>query len=99
MSFVLLIGKKAAIDIQSAIDYYERQQEGLGRKFEAMLHDILMNLQMNPHYAIRYDNVRCLPMQLYPYMIHFTLDESANEIRIHAVLHTSRNPNIWRRNM
>lgn len=99
MSFVLLIGKKAAIDIQSAIDYYERQQEWLGRKFEAMLHDILMNLQMNPHYAIRYDNVRCLPMQLYPYMIHFTLDESAIEIRIHAVLHTSRNPNIWRRNM
>lgn len=97
MSFVLLIGKQAWLDVQMAIDYYENQQRGLGIKFETTLNDHLVSFKLNPFYAIRYDDVRCLPMQQYPYMIHFTLYETVSEMRIHAVLHTSRNPKIWKR--
>lgn len=95
MNYELLIGPKVLSDIQLAFHYYEEQQIGLGLEFETVLHSQFESLKINPYFTIRYDQVRCLPLQKFPYMIHYTVDESALIIRIHAVIHTSRNPQIW----
>jgi toxin ParE1/3/4 len=34
-------------------------------------------------------------MKKFPFMIHFTLDETQNFVVVHAVFHTSLNPKNW----
>lgn len=92
MNFSLKVDSRAIKDIQDAIDYYDEQLTGLGEKFESYLNKYIKTLIKNPFYQIRYDNVRCLPLKKYPYMIHFTVDEKINSVYIHSVINTSRDP-------
>ena len=73
MSFTVLIDPRAIQDIQEAIDYYDNQQIGLGKKFENELNKYLVVLEKNPFFRIRYNHVRCLPMKKFPFMVHFSI--------------------------
>lgn len=95
MAFSLVIDPKAIEDIQQAIDYYDEQQVGLGERFEATLNKHLLSLRKNPFFSLRYDQVRCLPLKKFPYMLHFTVDEENSLVTIRAVFHTSINPQNW----
>ena len=95
--FEIILEPDAFIDIQDAIDYYENEQSGLGIKFEQALNKLFLSLQKSPFYAVRYDEVKCLPMKKFPFMIHYTLDEQDFHIVVRAVLHTSLNPEKWKR--
>ncbi len=95
MDFTLVIAPKAIQDIQKAIDYYDGQQTGLGKRFEATLNKHLLILENKPFFHIRYDNVRCLPLKKFPYMIHFTINQDQKVVTVWAVFHTSLNPKKW----
>ncbi|MBW6497158.1 MAG: type II toxin-antitoxin system RelE/ParE family toxin [Bacteroidales bacterium] len=95
MVFFIEIDPKAIGDIQRAIDYYDEQQVGLGKRFESTLNKHLLTLRENPFFSIRYDQVRCLPLKKFPYMVHFTVDEENSIVTIRAVFHTSLNPQKW----
>ena len=82
--------------IQQAIDYYDEQQIGLGERFENTLNKHLIALENNPFYRIRYDNIRCLPIRKFPYMVHYTVEEVQKLIIIRAVFHTSLDPENWK---
>jgi len=75
MSFTIKIEPEAREDIQAAIEWYNEQESGLGKQFHAAVKVNLDKLRFNPYYQLRYENVRCLPMKKYPYMIHFTVEE------------------------
>lgn len=83
--------KKALKDLQNAIDYYDEQKIGLGLRFNKVIEKHFIAIIKKPHFQIRYQNVRCLPVKKFPYMIHFTVDEKTTTIHIEAILHTSRN--------
>ena len=55
----------------------------LGKYFKA--------IQKNPFYQIRYDNIRCLPLKIFPAMIHFSINEEEQLIVVHAVIGTRKN--------
>ncbi len=95
MTFSIFIDPEAIKDIQQAIDYYEEQEIGLGKRFEESLNKHLLVLEKHPFFNIRYDNVRCLPMKKFPFMLHFTVDESLKSVILRAVFHTSINPEKW----
>lgn len=92
MTYTVVIDNKALQDAQEAIDYYEEQQAGLGERFEKELNQQITLLEKNPFFRIRYDQIRCLPLNKFPYMIHFTIDEPAKTISVMAVFHTAQNP-------
>jgi toxin ParE1/3/4 len=96
MDYSILLDERASQDIQEAIDYYEDQQPGLGEKFENALNKQIQVLEKNPFFQLRYDNVHCLPVKKYPYMIHFTIDEERFLVIVRAVFHTSRDPKNWK---
>jgi hypothetical protein len=48
MAYSLVIDPKAIQDIQQAIDYYDEQQTGLGKRFESALNKRLITLEKNP---------------------------------------------------
>jgi plasmid stabilization system protein ParE len=41
-------------------------------------------------------NVRTVVLNHFPFMIHYTIDENDKAIIIAAILHTSRDPRIWK---
>lgn len=95
MGFTISIDKRAILDIQEAINYYDNQQVGLGRKFERELNKYFLALEKNPFFLVRYDHVRCLPIRKFPYMVHFSVVEDEKMVIIHAVFHTSLDIQKW----
>ena len=96
MNYSIVLDKRALNDIQQAIDYYDNESAGLGTKFENLLNQHFDKLKTNPFFQTRYDNVRCLPFKKFPYMIHYTLNESDKLIIVRAVFSTYRDPKIWK---
>lgn len=95
--YKVTISEEAALDIEDAAFYYENKSIGLGFRFSNELKTHLEGLKFNPFFEVRYENVRCLPMKNFPFMIHFTIEEKENLVNIRAVFHTSLNPKIWRK--
>lgn len=98
MNFLIKVEPEALQDIQEAIYWYDRQQPGLGRRFYDQLNIAIDRLKQNPYYQIRYRSVRCLPLAKFPFMIHYSVDETNSIIFIWAIFNTSLNPKRWMRN-
>jgi hypothetical protein len=45
--------------------------------------------------AVRYDNVRTAVLDVFPYMVHFVLDEENQMVIVSAVLHTAQDSEKW----
>ena len=86
-------------DLQDIVDYYfkESKSNKLGKRFIKIIKtqfSLLKNSAL--HYHIRYDDdVRCLPISVFPFMIHYRVNEENNSVYVEAVIHTSKNPSEW----
>ena len=96
MTFVVRIDPPALQDIQEAIDWYELQKEGLGERFYNYLEKSLKQLELNPYFQIRYSGIRCLSLLTFPFMIHYTIDQTNSIVIVRAVLNTSMSPAKWK---
>lgn len=97
MAFRIKIEPEVHQDIQEGIHHYNTQQTGLGYTFYTHIEEAFQVLKTNPFFQIRYDEVRCLPLKKYPYMIHFTVDEQNKLVVVRAVFSTLRHPEIWKK--
>jgi mRNA-degrading endonuclease RelE of RelBE toxin-antitoxin system len=96
VEYKIIIDKDALHDIQAVTDWYNTRLTGLGKKFQSQVKSQINSLKHNPNiYSIRYNEVRCLIVKKYPYMVHFKVDDKNLKVEIFAVIHTSRNPEIW----
>jgi plasmid stabilization system protein ParE len=94
--FEVVILPIAKRDIQEAALWYDKRKKGLGKKFTASIRQKMNLLKTHPFStSIRYDEIRTAVLDIFPYMMHYSVDESKKIILISAVLHTSRNPDIW----
>ncbi|MFM2306922.1 MAG: hypothetical protein RLZZ367_1591 [Bacteroidota bacterium] len=91
-SFVVTILPRAFNDIQDAVYYYESLNDGLGEKFFDEVDAYMQILGKHPFYQVRYDDVRCLPLKKFPYMIHFRVDEIQKVVYVEAVVNCYQNP-------
>jgi mRNA-degrading endonuclease RelE of RelBE toxin-antitoxin system len=96
MSFTIQIEPEVKSDIQRGIGWYNKQQPGLGEKFHSAIKEQFKYLEQNPFHQVRYDNVRCLSLATYHYMIHFTVDDKEQTVRVHGIFNTSRDPRLWK---
>lgn len=80
MSFTIKIESETIEDIQEGIDWYNKQKSGPGENFFSEVKTAINQLKIHPFFQVRYDNVRCLPLKNYPYMLHFTVHEDQNEV-------------------
>jgi plasmid stabilization system protein ParE len=90
---ILPLAKK---DIRDAALWYHKKQTGLGNRFISEVRIKVNFINENPMAcAKKYDEVRTAVLNTFPFLIHYSIDEIQNTIVITAVLHTSRNPDIW----
>lgn len=69
----------------------------MGKRFTTEVQSKVHFMKQNPKASnVRYDDVRTAILNVFPYMIHFSLDEKNKSIIILAVLYTSRNPELWK---
>ncbi|MDT8394664.1 MAG: type II toxin-antitoxin system RelE/ParE family toxin [Bacteroidales bacterium] len=93
-SIILPLAKK---DIREAALWYEERQTGLGKRFTAEVREKAHFIRQNPKASnIRYDSVRTSVLNMFPFMVHYTIEEKNKTIIVAAVLHTSRNPELWK---
>lgn len=94
--FKLIFKPLAEMDIAEAAIWYNFQRDGLGEEFLLALEAKFNEIQRNPHqFNIIYKNVRRAFPNRFPYGIFFITRE--NIIYIVAIVHTSRNPVVWKK--
>lgn len=94
--FKIKIYPEALLDIEQAADWYNKQLPGLGKRFKKQIVKQINKLATTAElHTIRYNEVRCMVINKFPFMVHFTLNNQIQEVRVFAVFHTSRSPQIW----
>jgi len=92
-----IILPSAKEDIRKAAQWYNKQQNGLGLRFLAEVRDVVRFIKQNPLASIiRYNSVRTTVLYVFPFMVHYTVDETTQTVIVIAVLHTSRDPKLWK---
>src|SRR6185312_14975529 len=76
-------------DFQSAYDWYEAKQPGLGAEFIGDFRRAYQRLHQSPSfYSVRFSNVRRLNLERFPYGLFYVLEPNA--IHLLGLLHASR---------
>lgn len=84
-------------DIKEAATWYNSNQKGLGKRFTQEVRNKVLLIRQNPKIsAVRYDDVRTTVLDVFPFMIHYTVIDEKQTVIISAVFHTSLNPDKWR---
>jgi mRNA-degrading endonuclease RelE of RelBE toxin-antitoxin system len=98
LSYHLKIDIDAFKNIQETYEWYELQLKGLGSRYKTQTKKQINKLKKDPYlFSIRYDTIRCLKIEKFPFLIHYLINESENVVTVFAVFHTSRSPEIWKR--
>ena len=92
MLYNIIISLDAQDDIFQATDYYHTIHPNLALKFEEELYSFFNILERSLYFDIRYDDYRVIPLDIFPYLLIYRIDEDLFEIEIKAVFHTSQNP-------
>jgi hypothetical protein len=84
----------AFLEYNSAIDYYNTQQTGLGKKFIKEFDKYLEIVKKYPQsFPIYTSKARKTALSIFPYNIIYSIEE--DEILIYAVAHQHRSPEYW----
>lgn len=96
-SFKVVITPSAKNDVIQARKWYKQINAELPKRFREGVSNVLVNLKIRPHvHAIRYRYVRIAAMPVFPYSIHYFIDEEAGRVVVIGVHHTSIDPSKWR---
>lgn len=81
-------------DIQQIVEYYEEEAPNVTDRFLEILHAEFEVIRKNPIiFSKKYRSTHVHYLKNFPYGIHYILRDKTVEVL--AVLHTSRNPEIW----
>ena len=82
-----------------AVEYYETQSKGLGRRFEQDLKEKLLLIAAFPErYPKRKGNIRITVLKVFPFLIIYRYRRKENIVTITSVFQANRNPkNKYRR--
>ncbi len=93
----VIISPEAQKDIAKAIDWYDSQKMGLGKR---LINEIRLNLkfiQKNPLACpVWYNQIRVTVLKTFPYSIHYYHDLNNKGIFIAGVFKHEQNPENWK---
>ncbi|HEK21049.1 type II toxin-antitoxin system RelE/ParE family toxin [Mucilaginibacter sp.] len=92
MTYLIQFSDKAQYELFDGWAWYEKQQIGLGDKFENEVYKKISFVQSNPLIYEKQGNFRQANTEIFPYLIVFRINEHKKMIFIVSVFHTRRNP-------
>lgn len=91
----LVVQLQSDLDIQAAAVWYEDQQSGLGLRFLDELDVVFRRIVDNPRQFPPMDgNVHRALLRHFPYGVYFLVE--LEDIKVLAVLHLHREPDMWK---
>jgi len=94
--YKILFAPEVYDDLQEAIDFYNSRNKGLGKRFFKAVKNQLSLIKSNAFgFQVRYDTIRCAPLNSFPYTIHYSVDEETRTINIVAVFCDFLDPKEW----
>jgi plasmid stabilization system protein ParE len=92
----LILTEKAQEDLDDAYQWYEDQEQGLGKEFIRCIDAKIAKIKRYPlhHQVVQSDRVRRALTNRFPFSIYFVDDEEI--IVIFAILHQKRSPDFWK---
>jgi plasmid stabilization system protein ParE len=88
--------KRASADVQSSVRFYTSLRRELGVDFVNELHRLVDHLPSNPELGPRaFRDCRRLTLHRFPHCVIYRIDLEADLLRIVAVYHQHRRPNLW----
>ncbi len=96
-NFLVVKHDKLNDDLQSIVDYYNEQKDKLGNDFFYFALKQMKRLKNDCYlYEIKYQNIRCVQVYGFPYLIHYTINEERKLVYILAIIGMRQNPdNNW----
>jgi len=97
MTWNLYYYAKVEVDLISAKKWYRLQQvAGLDVRFAAEVKKAINKIKKEPFiYEVRYKNVRIAYLNVFPFGVHYYINESETTITIIAILHQHRDPQTY----
>lgn len=94
--YTVVILPKAKEDIRKAALCYNEKQLGLKKRFVIQVRQKVEHIRKHPKaFSKRYEDVRLAIMNIFPFIIHYTVDENVKTVHVLAMLHSSRDPKNW----
>ena len=91
MSLPVFIRPIAKIELEEAIAWYEKEQQGVGLDFKDAVHNSFSRIATGPlQFPVIYRDVRRALLRRFPYGIYFIA--RPNAIIVIAIFHGKRNP-------
>ena len=92
----IIVKPLAESDTEEAANWYNDKVEGFGNEFLLALDAKLNAIRRNPNqFQIIYKQVRRAIIERFPYAIFYVIE--GNIVYIVAVVHTRRNPRLWKK--
>ena len=96
MPFKVIYALEVYDDLQQAIDFYNSRKKGLGIRFYKIVKTQISQIRSNAFgFQFRYNDVRCVPINKFPYTIHYRLIPETNTIKIISIFCDYLDPKIW----
>lgn len=96
MKYQILLTPDANDDLVNAISWYEGQKKGLSIQFYNEVTKAIDIIGSHPHlFAIRKKAIRLSLVNHFPFSIYYKFEKRNKRVIILAILHQSRNPQIW----
>lgn len=100
MIYTVINHKEVKDDVLHAKDWYKSQQKGLEKRFASEVKTTLNYLIKNPLlFQIKYNTVRTAFTEVFPYGVHYHLNEETTTITVLGVFHTSISPTKWHKRL
>ena len=78
-------------DIAVAKQWYVEQQKDLDVQFNAAVKETISNiLKMPSAYSVRYKNIRIAHTKVFPFNIHFYIDDTKAQVVIIGIVHNKK---------
>jgi toxin ParE1/3/4 len=83
--------KRAKIDVDIAIGWYESQRSGLGLEFLECIKGTINRILENPKlYSVKHKRLRSAVIRRFPFSVFYTIERS--EVVVHAVFDNRQDP-------
>lgn len=98
MSVSLILSPEVEQDIGEAYAWYTARRQGLGDEFLSCVDAGIQQICRSPElHAKIYEGYRRALVRRFPYAIFY--EHEASQITVYGVLHTSRDPERWRKRL
>ena len=88
------------IDLKEAQRWYRATDKKLESRFLSAIANTILKLQEWPKaYSIRYRNIRIAHPPVFPYAIHFYIDDDKKIIVVIAIVHRKRHPDYAKKRL